>query len=85
MKRKLPKDPDGRNDMRAAWADAAIQTFRAETGTAHQDAVADLLCDLRHWCDRKGFNFDKQSERALHHYLAETGQPGPLTQGEDKV
>jgi len=68
----LPPDPDGKNDQRAFWADVAIEAFRDETGTDVCDAVADLLCDLMHWCDRNPTDFEKALSNARFHYEAET-------------
>jgi hypothetical protein len=48
----LPADPEGMNDRRAEWALTALLAFRYVTGTDWSDAVADLLCDLMHFCDR---------------------------------
>jgi hypothetical protein len=35
-----------------------------------------LLCDLMHFCDREGFTFDKELDRARMHYEAETSPEG---------
>ena len=74
-----PSDPDGQNNDRAAWALCAIRAFMAETDTDYEDALSDLLCDFMHLCDREPFDFDAELARAKDHYLAETGQPGPIT------
>ncbi len=54
----LPPDPDGANDLRAEFAQAAIDKHGEVTGaTAAGDADCnfdDLLCNLFHWCDRNG-------------------------------
>ena len=44
------------------------------SGVAECDegAVADLLCDLMHYCDATKQDFDTQLTRALGHYAAET-------------
>jgi hypothetical protein len=68
----LPPDPEGRNGDRAEWAAAAIRHFQCHTGTDWEDAVADLLCDLIHFCDREGFDFAHELDRARMHYEAET-------------
>ena len=73
-KPKLPPDPEGLNDSRALWADAAIRTFRHETGTDLEDSLGDLLCDLMHWADRYDFDFEDMLNRAGDHYAEETGQ-----------
>lgn len=35
------------------------------------DVLADLLCDLRHWADVVGLDFDVESARSASHYEAE--------------
>lgn len=72
----LPPDPEGMNHRRSAWAGRAIAAFREATGTDEADALADLLGDLMHWCDRKDFDFDLALDRAKWHYDAETGGEG---------
>jgi hypothetical protein len=74
MNKMLPADPDGQNDERAAWAEAAVTTFQSETGTDREDALCDLLCDLMHLSDRDEQlgDFETQLERAKGHYEAET-------------
>ena len=76
---KLPADPDGKNDERADAANKSIRFFMTNTGTDRDDALCDLLCNLRHWADREPADFEAQLERANDHYLAETAQPGPLS------
>lgn len=68
----LPPDPEGMNDRRSAWAGEALATFMLATGTDLEDAVADLLADLIHWCDRHEFEFERELDRARFHYEAET-------------
>jgi hypothetical protein len=72
----LPPDPEGKNGDRAEWAAAAIRHFQCITGTDWEDAVADLLCDLMHFCDRQNFNFGKELDRARMNYKAETMEGG---------
>ena len=72
MKTLSPPDPEGKNENRAALAMTALSAFQRETGTDDQDAVADLLCDIMHLCDRKCWDFDADLERARRHYAAET-------------
>lgn len=72
----LPADPDGQNDDRATWAAAALAAFIGETGTDEDDALSDLLADLRHWADRKGKYWDAEVNRAMGHYDAETTEGG---------
>ena len=60
------------NKDRAEWAAAAPRHFQCITGTDHDDALTDLLCDLRHWCNREKVSFDSAHTRAQEHYDAET-------------
>jgi len=69
---KMPANPESQNNSRSKWAEVAIKAFEAETGTYREDALADLLCDLMHWCDRNGLRFQKELERAENHYYEET-------------
>ena len=70
--RRLPPDPEGQNDERAAWAKVALDAFMQETATDLDDAVTDLLCDLMHWCDRNNQDFESALNRAQNHYHEET-------------
>jgi hypothetical protein len=71
-RRLLPPDPKRMNGRRSFWAALAVRCFQRATGTDDGDAVADLLCDLMHFCDRRKFVFNDELERARRHYLAET-------------
>lgn len=68
----LPPDPDAMNNDRAAWAWQALATFMDITGADRGDALADLLADLMHWCDRCEVAFESELARARDHYEAET-------------
>lgn len=74
----LPHDPDNQNGNRAAWAEAAIAAFVVATGTDPEDALADLLGDLIHWCDRNGLDFDHELHRGRGYYADETAPPTPI-------
>mgnify|MGYP003673631163 CR=1 FL=1 len=41
-------DPEGMNAQRIGWAVATVAKFQKLTRTDHEDALTDLLCDLRH-------------------------------------
>jgi hypothetical protein len=71
-RKKLPPDPERMNGDRAEWAAAALRHFQCATGTDYEDASCDLICDLMHWCDRNGFDFESTFRRARMHYEAET-------------
>jgi hypothetical protein len=51
--RTLPPNPDGQNHDRAQSAQAVIRQFQICTGCDWDDAIADLLTDLMHLCDRE--------------------------------
>jgi len=74
-KPKLPPDPGGLNDLRAAEAKEAIKAFRNVCVVDKQDALGDLLTNLMHLCDRDPQlgNFDAALNWAYHSYKAETG------------
>jgi len=56
-----------RSKASAACAANALRAFRRATGTNPEDAVADLLADLMHWCLQNGQDFEKELERARRH------------------
>jgi hypothetical protein len=60
------------NKDRAEWAAAALRHFQCTTGTDYDDALSDLLCDLRHWCNREKVSFGSALKRAEEHYDVET-------------
>jgi hypothetical protein len=68
----LPPDPEGMNAKRAHHAWVAVVAFQNETGTDDEDCLCDLLCDLRHWADRNGYDWENQMRRAANHYTEET-------------
>jgi hypothetical protein len=90
MRKLPPPDPDNMNNDRAEWAAAALRHFQCTTGTDYEDALADLLGDLMHWCDRDNFDFEAALFRARGHYRAETGgidrlQQHPLRVAVEKL
>jgi hypothetical protein len=68
----LPPDPDGQNDERAEFAGAALAAFMEATRCDEEDAVGDLVANLRHWCDRNNYDWDLALARGLGHYEEET-------------
>jgi hypothetical protein len=60
------------NVKRASWAALALNAFMITTDCDQVDALADLLCDLMHWCDCNSMSFLTQMERAQRNYDAET-------------
>lgn len=77
--RPLPPDPEEMNESRAGWAGRAVDAFADEVFHRDEDreeldtVLGDLLCDLRHWCDRKGLNFHEILNRSNLHYAEEIG------------
>jgi hypothetical protein len=74
----LPPDPDNENERRSDWAERAIARFRHDTGSDLEDAAADLIGDMGHWCDRYGVSFTDAIRRGLYHYASETSANGEL-------
>lgn len=68
----LPPDPEGENDNRAKWAYAALAVFRRTTRCEQEEMLKDLLCDLMHWADRNGGEFDAALDCAQRNYREET-------------
>ena len=73
-KDRLPPDPEGMNDHRASVAKELVRAFCKACQVDRQDAVADLLCNMMHLCDRdhRLGGFDAGLIRAYRHYRAET-------------
>ncbi len=70
-------DPDQLNDKRAAWAEKALDAFQKATRCEPGDqALADLIADLRHWADREDICWDKAYAAGMEHYEEETADDG---------
>lgn len=69
---KLPPDPDGMNDERAGLAKSAMDALPVDGDVPAENRVRDLLCNLHHWCDRNGIDFDSIAEEAEGSYRSET-------------
>jgi hypothetical protein len=78
----MKPDPDGKNQQRAYWAWRAIDTFQSLTGSADEEALQDLLCDLMHFADFTVNNFEGALFRARFHYKCETASQ---TGGEEDL
>ena len=74
----LPLDPENQNSDRSDWAHAAVRAFQEETGTDDCDAIADLIGDLAHFCDRNPEYGTIQDaiRRAKIYYQEETDSTG---------
>ena len=83
-----PPDPDNFNVERTASADALVQQFMTDEPnhgvTDREDALADILTNLMHWCDRCEFDFNTELERARRNYTSET-TPEPSTEQLEAV
>lgn len=79
----LPPDPDDMNDQRAEWAEIALRAFMAQTRCDIEEALQDLLCDLRHWADRAGQDWDQALEGAMSGYDEETYSDDDEEEEED--
>ena len=64
---------DVTNEMRAGWAEQALEAFvRATNCEGGEEALADLLCDLMHWAGQNpDVDFDECMGRAERNYEAE--------------
>ena len=59
------------NQDRAEWAAIALDAFQDRTQCDAEDVLADLLCDLMHWANQTGADFDVELLRANNHYQTE--------------
>ena len=66
------------NQRRAMRIKKVLHNYAGEADDL-QANITDTLTDLRHLCDMENLDFYAMLESSYHHYLAETGQPGPLT------
>jgi hypothetical protein len=48
-----------------AWAAEAVAVFQKHCGTGDEHAIADLICDLGHLAEERGFDFLSESSEAL--------------------
>ena len=54
-----------------AWAAEAVAVFQKRCGTSDEHAIADLICDLAHLAEERGFDFISEAKRAIGHWYAE--------------
>ena len=64
------------NYDRAEWAAKTLDAFMSIVRTDPEDALGDLLCDLRHWCDREGVDFDAVVASSGRMYRTEVAEDG---------
>ena len=71
------KTPDiEENNKWAEVAQAYLDLFMKQTGCEPENALADLLANLAHWCDRNDTEFETERRRAAMHYGEETDGRG---------
>lgn len=54
-----------------AWAAEAIAVFQRHCHTRDEHAIADLICDLEHLAEERGFDFITEVKRGIGHWYAE--------------
>ena len=54
-----------------AWAAEAVAAFQKHCGTGDEHAIADLICDLGHLADVRGFDFLDEVKRGIGHWYCE--------------
>jgi hypothetical protein len=53
------------------WVASAIAAFQQHCGTEDEHAIADLICDLGHFADDRGFDFINEVRRGIRNWFAE--------------
>jgi hypothetical protein len=54
-----------------AWAAEVVAVFQRHCRTADEHAIADLICDLGHLAEERGFDFLSEVRRGIGHWYAE--------------
>lgn len=74
---KFVSPPLTRCPRRAEKARCALRLgkYRNDDRQGVPEDVIDILADLRHWCDKRGWDFGDLDRSGYNHYLAETGRP----------
>ena len=54
-----------------AGAADAVAVFQKHCDTGDEHAIADLICDLGHLADERGFDFLSEVKRGIGHWYAE--------------
>ena len=68
-------DPDQMNEKRVAWAQTALNAFQKATRCDPGDeALRDLLTDLRHWADKEDICWEEALAFAMGNYREEIGE-----------
>lgn len=68
----LPPDPDDMNQTRSGLARDVLLFFCTHAHVDMEDALADFLTDVMHWCDRNNTEFEAELARARINYDEET-------------
>jgi hypothetical protein len=66
-----------------AWAAEAIAVFQQHCRTGDEHAIADLVCDLGHLAEERGFDFISEVRRGIGHWYAEHHAEGRNHLGPD--
>ena len=60
------------NETRAAWAAATVAQYQLvkgePEGVGNEEAIIDLLTDLRHLCKLEGLHYEKLDNMAFQHF-----------------
>jgi hypothetical protein len=54
-----------------AWAAEAVAVFQGHCRTGDEHVIADLICDLGHLAEERGFDFLSEVRRGIGHWYAE--------------
>ncbi len=54
-----------------AGATEAVATFQRRCHTSDEHAIADLICDLGHLAEERGYDFLSEVRRGIGHWYAE--------------
>jgi hypothetical protein len=54
-----------------AWAAEAVAVFQRHCHSGDDHAIADLICDLGHLAEERGFDFLSEVKRGIGHWNAE--------------
>jgi hypothetical protein len=54
-----------------AWAAEAVAVFQRRCRTGDEHAIADLICDLGHLAEERGFDFLSEVKRDIGYWYAE--------------
>jgi hypothetical protein len=61
-----------------ALAAEALAVFQKHCGTGDKHAIADLICDLGHLADERGFDFLSEVKRGIGYWYAEHHASNPV-------